>query len=208
MDKRVVKKLTGIFNIYRYASYIAAGRLNGKVAIVTASTDGIGYGIAERLGREGAKVIISSRKQKNVDQALEKLKSHKLDVCGLVCHVANPEDRKRLYDEAIKQYGGINILVSNAAVNPAIGGVLECDESSWDKIFDVNVKSSFMLAKEAVPHLEKQGSGKIVFISSIAGFQPFPLLGAYSQLKAALHYSKLCSPGNRKNQICTSFNSK
>ncbi|KAI4470394.1 dehydrogenase/reductase (sdr family) member 4 [Holotrichia oblita] len=125
VDTKVVKKLTGILNTFRYVSYIPRGRLDGKVAVVTASTDGIGYGIAERLAKEGAKVVISSRKQKNVDQALEKLKSHKLDVCGLVCHVGNPEDRKRLYNEAIKQYGGINILVSNAAVNPAIGGVLE-----------------------------------------------------------------------------------
>lgn len=77
-------------------------------------------------------------------------------------------------------------LVSNAAVNPEVGGVMEASEKAWDKIFDINVKSSFLLAKEVKPYLIKRGGGSIIFISSIAGFQPFPLLGAYSISKTAL----------------------
>lgn len=97
-------------------SYFAKDRLKGKVAIVTASTDGyiylntqyyqldiivfrsIGFGIAQRLAREGASVIISSRKQTNVDAAVEKLKSEGLDVTGVVCHVAKAEDRAKLFE--------------------------------------------------------------------------------------------------------------
>lgn len=77
-------------------------------------------------------------------------------------------------------------MVSNAAVNPEVGCVMDCSEQAWDKIFEINVKSAFLLAKEAVPFLRKRGGGNIVFVSSIAGLQPFPLLGAYSVSKTAL----------------------
>lgn len=160
-------------------------RLCGKIAIVTASTDGIGFAIAQRLAQEGAKVIISSRKEKNVNEAVNKLSKEGLDVKGLVCHVSTVDDRKKLFDQANKD-GGLDILVSNAAVNPEVADVLDCSESSWDKIFDVNVKSSFLLAKEAVPLLRQSKAGRIIFISSIAGFQPFSLLGAYSVSKTTL----------------------
>ncbi|KAG5899843.1 hypothetical protein JTB14_012314 [Gonioctena quinquepunctata] len=163
----------------------ALKRLAGKVAIVTASTEGIGFSIAKRLAQEGAKVIISSRKQKNVDSATEKLVAQGLQVRGLTCHVSKPADRKKLFEEAAK-CGGLDILVSNAAVSPTVGGVLDCEESFWDKIFDVNVKSSFLLAKEAYPLLQKSKAGRIIFISSIAGLQPSENLGAYSVSKTAL----------------------
>jgi len=161
------------------------GKLSGRVAIVTASTDGIGFAIAQRLANDGAKVLISSRKQKNVDDAVSKLKAEGLDVAGVVCHVSKAEDRKRLFEEA-RKLGGLDILVSNAAVNPTVGYVLDCEESSWDKIFEVNVKAAFLLAKEALPLLRKSDQGRIVFISSIAGINPFQLLGAYSVSKTAL----------------------
>ncbi|KAH8324027.1 hypothetical protein KR074_007415 [Drosophila pseudoananassae] len=161
-------------------------RLAGKVAVVTASTDGIGFAIAKRLAEDGAAVVISSRKQKNVDNALAELRKLNLNVHGLKCHVGEAQDRKQLFEETISKFGKLNILVSNAATNPAVGGVLECDEKVWDKIFDVNVKSSYMLAKEALPLLRQQKGSSIVFVSSIAGYDAFELLGAYSVSKTAL----------------------
>ncbi|GJQ67992.1 hypothetical protein Trydic_g16734 [Trypoxylus dichotomus] len=196
-----VNRIT-VLSVLKFSSYIPKGRLNGKVAVVTASTHGIGYGIAERLAKEGAKVVISSRKQSNVDEALAKLKLQNLDVRGLVCHVAKSEDRKKLYDEAVNEFGGIDILVSNAAVNPAPCPVLESDEISWDKVFDVNLKASFLLAKEILPRLEERGGGKIVFMSSIAGYNSQNLLGAYSVSKTALiALSKLASLQLAKKNI-------
>ncbi|CAG9813722.1 unnamed protein product [Phaedon cochleariae] len=143
---------------------------------------------ARRLAQEGAKVVISSRKQKNVDEALKALREQNLEVTGLTCHVASPEDRKNLFQEATK-LGGLDILISNAAVNPEVAKVLDCSEKSWDKIFDVNVKSSFLLAKESLPLLRRSKHGRIVFISSISGFTPqapFDELGAYAVSKTAL----------------------
>lgn len=161
-------------------------KLSGKVAIVTASTDGIGYAIAERLGQDGAKVVVSSRKQKNVDAAVEKLRAKNLHVHGTVCHVGKKEDRASLIKQTLDQFGGIDIVVSNAAVNPFFGPTLDCSEEQWDKIFDLNVKATFMLIKETVPHMQTRGGGSVTVVSSIAGYNPIPMLGPYSVSKTAL----------------------
>ncbi|XP_021358042.1 dehydrogenase/reductase SDR family member 4-like [Mizuhopecten yessoensis] len=163
-----------------------AQKLAGKIAVVTASTDGIGYAIAERLAQDGAKVVISSRKQTNVDAAVKKLKSQKLDVVGVVCHVGKKEDRENLVATAIEKYGGIDIFVSNAAVNPFFGPILDCTESAWDKIFDINVKTAFLLCKDIVPHMQKRGGGSIILVSSIGGYEPSALMGPYSVSKTAV----------------------
>lgn len=122
----------------------------------------------------------------NVEKALTTLKAQNLDVIGVKCHVGNEEDRKSMLQAAVDKYGGIDILVSNAAVNPEVGAVLETSESAWDKIFDINVKCSYLIAKEALPFIRKRGGGSIVFVSSIGGFQPMGLLGAYCVSKTAL----------------------
>ena len=122
------------------------GKLGGKVALVTASTEGIGYGIAESLASHGASVMICSRKVitflvsvgysictnvyicilillqvANVDAAVSKLTSEGHSVSGVVCHVGKKEDRNNLIQETVAKYGGLDILVSNAAVNPYFG---------------------------------------------------------------------------------------
>jgi dehydrogenase/reductase SDR family protein 4 len=161
-------------------------RLEGKVAVVTASTAGIGLAIAERLGHEGAHVVVSSRKQDQVNAAVTSLSKQGLSVTGLTCHVGNGEDRKKLFQLVDQKFGGLDILVSNAGINPTFGQVLDTKEEAWQKIFDVNVKASFMLCKEAVPLMEKKGGGAIVIVSSIGGYDPFPLIAAYSISKTAL----------------------
>ncbi|XP_065911351.1 dehydrogenase/reductase SDR family member 4-like [Dysidea avara] len=162
-------------------------RLDERVAIVTASTEGIGFAIARRLGLDGATVMVSSRKQQNVDKAVEKLKEDSINVAGMVCHVGKEEDRKQLIQETINKFGKLDILVSNAAVNPILDvPLVEATEKGWDKIFDVNVKASFLLAKEAYPHLKNSNNGSIVFVSSVAGFSPLSRSGAYGISKTAL----------------------
>ncbi|XP_054849541.1 dehydrogenase/reductase SDR family member 4-like isoform X3 [Eublepharis macularius] len=111
----------------------AHGTLADKVALVTASTEGIGFAIARRLGQDGAHVVLSSRKQANVDRAVAELQKENLSVSGLVCHVGKAEDRQRLIDAALERHGGIDILVSNAAVNPFFGSTLDATEDVWDK---------------------------------------------------------------------------
>jgi dehydrogenase/reductase SDR family member 4 len=85
----------------------------------------IGFAIARRLAREGARVVISSRKKDNVEKAVAELRKEKLDIYGTVCHVSKGEDRQRLLKETIDKYGQLDILVSNAAISPAFGNILE-----------------------------------------------------------------------------------
>jgi len=188
-----------------------AAKLAGKVAIVTASTAGIGLAIARRLGREGARVVVSSRNQENVDTTVRQLGQEGLEVTGVKCHVGNPNERQALVERALEQFGGIDILVSNAATNPVVGGLLDCPEAGWNKIFDVNVKSPFLLTKLVVPHMEQRGGGSIVFISSILGQVPNSMLAAYSVSKAALLsvsevFAKECATKNiRVNAVAPGF---
>lgn len=161
-------------------------KLTGKVAIVTASTEGIGFAIAKRLAEDGASVVVSSRKKDKVDKAVESIKSISNNVSGIPCHVGKAEDRQQLLDFAVAKYGGVDILISNAAVNPAMCQVLDTPEEAWDKIFDINVKSAFLLTQKVVPLMEARGGGSIIYVSSIAAFKPLEVIGAYSVSKTTL----------------------
>ncbi|KAL7875764.1 hypothetical protein AOLI_G00107270 [Acnodon oligacanthus] len=165
---------------------MSQGSLAGKVAIVTASTDGIGLATAQSLGKRGAHVVVSSRRQANVDKAVSLLRSENIQVTGTCCNVGNSEDREKLINTTLEQCGGIDFLVSNAAVNPFFGNILESTEEVWNKILQVNVTAAFLLTKQVVPHMEKRGGGSVVLVSSVAGYQPMQGLGPYSVSKTAL----------------------
>ncbi|CAD7691391.1 unnamed protein product [Nyctereutes procyonoides] len=163
--------------------------LANKVALVTASTDGIGFAIARRLARDGAHVVVSSRKQHNVDRAVAALQGEGLSVTGTVCHVGKAEDRERLVATAVNLHGGIDILISNAAVNPFFGNLMDITEEMWDKILDINVKATALMTKAVVPEMEKRGyrqGGSVVIVASIGAYFPFPGLGPYNVSKTAL----------------------
>lgn len=141
------------------------------------------------MAETGANIVVSSRKDSNVAKAVETLKSEgHTAVIGVKCHVGHAKHRHRLYEETLKSFGGIDILVSNAAVNPQVGPVLDTTEFAWTRLFDVNVKSMWLLAKEVHPHLRSRGSGSIIFVSSVAGYNPISssLIGAYSVSKTTL----------------------
>ncbi|XP_075345382.1 dehydrogenase/reductase SDR family member 4-like isoform X1 [Mycteria americana] len=167
-------------------SPLPGGPLAGKVAVVTAGTQGIGLAVAAGLAGAGARVVLSSRRAPHVEAAVGQLRAQGLEVSGVVCHVGQPHSRQGLIQKALETYGGIDILVSNAAVNPVFGPALDADEAAWEKIFQVNVTAAAMLIKLVVPHMEKRGGGAIVVVSSVAGYLPFPALGPYSVSKAAL----------------------
>ena len=168
-------------------SSIAKDGLSGKIAIVTGSTDGIGLDIARRLGLDGCKVVVSSRKADNVDRAKIQLQSEGIDAIGLTCNVGHDEDRRRLVATTVDKFGRIDILVNNAAANPFFGHILDCSESHWDKIFDTNVKAPFLLTQLVAPEIAKQqDGGAILIVASLAGLNPFPFLGPYSVSKTAL----------------------
>lgn len=162
----------------------ACRRLEGKVAIVTASTAGIGLGIVRRLASEGARVVVSSRKQQNVEETVQQLRAEGLQVAGIACHVGDGAAIKRLVQFTIDTYGRLDILVSNAAVNPAAGPILTMDDSAIQKVVDINIVSAVLLAKAAVPHMARGGA--ILFVSSYSAFSPAPPIAMYAVSKTAL----------------------
>eukprot|EP00249_Psilotum_nudum_P002524 c15608_g1_i1 orf=385-1272(-) len=183
-------------------------RLQGKVALITASTQGIGFGIAQRLGLEGASLVVSSRKQKNVDEAVEKLRTLGIDVIGIACHVSDAAQRKNLIKATVDKYGKIDILVSNAAVSPSVDPIVEISEAALDKLWEINVKAGILLVQDVVAHLSSGSS--IIFISSIAGYQPGRNLVMYGVTKTALFgltkgLAAELAPNVRVNSVAPGF---
>lgn len=160
--------------------------LNGKIALVTGASKGIGKSIAQALGQKGAKVVISSRKQDALDEVAKEFKSENIDVLALAANIGDHLSMINLVEQIINQYGGVDILVNNAAANPSFGPVQQTSGEVFDKIMNVNVKGPFELAKLLYPSMKKRGGGSIINISSIGGISPEPMLGIYSVSKAAI----------------------
>lgn len=160
--------------------------LQGKVAVITGASKGIGKSIAHLLGAAGAKMVISSRKQDAVDAVAEEFIRDNIEVTATAAHMGKPEDIEALIDKTVDKYGGIDILVNNAAINPVYGPVIDTDAKAFDKIMHVNVKAPFELCKQAYASMKERGGGSIINISSVGGLSPEDGLGIYSASKAAL----------------------
>jgi dehydrogenase/reductase SDR family protein 4 len=155
--------------------------LKNKVAIVTGASRGIGRSIAEVFVREGAQVVICGRKQETLDQVAKEIGAR-----AIVCHVGKSSDIEALVATTTRDYGKIDILVNNAATNIAQGPCLEMDEGQFDKMVEINLKSTFRLMKLVAPGMCERGAGSIINIASIAGLRPQFHSLLYSMTKAAL----------------------
>jgi len=160
--------------------------LKGKVAIVTGASKGIGESIARGLAEFGAKVVISSRNQEAIDQVVNNLRSDGLEAKGIACHVGDVLHLHNLLEQTVETYGGVDILVNNAATNPYYGTLENMDQGLFDKIMHINLKAPFLLANLCYPLMKKRGGGSIINIASVEGMKPSAGLGLYSVSKAAL----------------------
>jgi len=160
--------------------------LDSKIAIVTGASKGIGKAIAEALGQAGAKVVVSSRKQDAVNAVADEFKAQGIDAFGIAAHMGSSENIKNLVNKSVEHFGGIDIIVNNAASNPVFGPVQDVSEDAFNKIVDVNVKGPFELCKMAYPEIKKRGGGAIINIASVEGLTPSQGLGIYSVSKSAL----------------------
>ena len=159
------------------------GALDGKVAIVTGSSRGIGRAIAEVFAREGARVVICGRKQETLDQAAAEIGP---SVKAIACHVGRADQIENMIEIAAREFGHIDILVNNAATNISFEPCLEIDEVQFDKMIEVNLKSAFRLIQAIAPGMCERGSGSIISIASVAGLRPQLYSLLYSMTKAAL----------------------
>ena len=161
-------------------------RLDGKVAVVTGSSRGIGKSIVTQMARAGAKVVVSSRRGETCEAVRDELRAEGLDAMACAAHAGRKEDLERLVEQTLTTYGRIDICVSNVGVNPKMGKLSEIGEDVWDKIFDTNLKGTWHLANLALPHIARAGGGSFVIISSVAAFRVAPAHPAYNVSKLAL----------------------
>jgi NAD(P)-dependent dehydrogenase (short-subunit alcohol dehydrogenase family) len=166
--------------------------LDGRVAVVTGASRGIGFAIADELARQGAKVVVSSRKKEELDSAVEKLNSGGGRVAvGVPGHAGHQQDIDRLVSTAIDVFGAIDILIANAGTNPYMGSMVDIELAAWDKVFEVNLRGAFLLTQAVTRAWMYDHGGAIVNIASTAGLHPSPGLGVYGVSKAALiHLTK------------------
>lgn len=155
-------------------------KLQNKVAVITGANSGIGLATAKLFLKEGAKVVITGRRQKALDDAAKDLKGDFITVLG---DVANTEDNHKIIDETVKKYGKIDVLFLNAGIAPPTS-ISDIDESHYNEIFDINVKGPILTVQKALPHLNDGGS--ILFTNSIVHQKGFDNLGVYSASKGAL----------------------
>lgn len=167
-------------------SLIDRMRLDGKVAVVTGASQGIGAAIAAGLAAMGAAVVVSSRKQAAVDAVAAELTAagHRAAACA--AHMGDMAAVEALVAFTLETFGGIDIVVNNAAANPVFGPIDQTDAGAFAKIIDVNLAGPFALCKLAYPVMRARGGGSIVNISSIGGLKPERMIGIYSASKAAL----------------------
>lgn len=167
---------------------MSKGRLNGRLAIVTGASRGIGKAIASRFLDEGARVIVVSRKQASLDEvATEFAQDHGDRVVPMALHLGHLESIAPWVDAVTEQHGVPSIVVNNAGTNPYFGPFIDVDWAAWEKTFDVNVKGPFELARcMARGCIRERMEGSIINISSIYGLRAAPAHGVYSMTKAAL----------------------
>ncbi|XP_071812153.1 dehydrogenase/reductase SDR family member 4-like [Apostichopus japonicus] len=157
-------------------------RFVGRVALLTGATQGIGFATARRLAQEGCKVVLSSRKQENVDEAIETLNKEGLQVSGLVGNQRVKEDRKKLVEYTLEKYGGLDCVFMSAGVNPHNGNLITVTEEQFDRCFDTNLKANFNFIQEIVPIMEKRGGGTIVTNSTASAYGAVQSFGASNLL--------------------------
>ena len=161
--------------------------LNGRVAIVTGGSRGIGGAIAEVLAEHGAHVVISSRKQADLDAEAGRINALHADRVSVVAaHAGRPEDLERLVNTVMERHGRIDILVNNAGTNPYAGPLIDAELSAWDKTFEVNVRGMFALTQLVYRAWMREHGGTVVNVASTGGLRPGLGLGVYRVTKAAV----------------------
>jgi NAD(P)-dependent dehydrogenase (short-subunit alcohol dehydrogenase family) len=160
-------------------------RLDGKVAIITGSSRGIGMETAKLMARLGAKVVLSSRKAESCQPVAEAIKAEGGEAIVIPCNISRKDEVEGLVKGTISQFGRIDVLVCNAASNPAYGPMQDLSDDAFDKIMNNNIKSNLWLCQLTIPGMVDRGGGAVVIISSIAGLRASPMIGGYGVSKAA-----------------------
>jgi NAD(P)-dependent dehydrogenase (short-subunit alcohol dehydrogenase family) len=160
--------------------------LEGKVALVTGASRGIGESIARAYAEQGATVVLVSRKQEGLEEVAHAIVESGGTALPLACHIGKPEEIAQIFVRLRSEFGQLDVLVNNAATNPYFGPIVHAPESAYDKTFEVNVKGYFLMSQRAGQMMVEQNNGCIINVASIEGLSPSPMMGIYSMSKAAV----------------------
>lgn len=164
--------------------------LEGKVALVTGGSRGIGFEVARQLLEQKARVAICARKPEGLEAARQKLGAGAGvatdDLLAVPAHVADEEQVEGLFGAVLERFGRLDILINNVGMNLMTPSAVEADPAAWRKIIDTNLNGTYLCSRRAAPLMKAQGKGKIVNISSIAARQAAPVMGIYGVAKAAV----------------------
>ncbi len=159
--------------------------LTGQVAVITGSSRGIGRAAAETMAALGAKVVISSRKAEACEDVAAGIRKAGGDAIVIPCNISRKAEIDGLIDATLTQWGRLDTLVCNAAVNPYFGPLAQIPDEAFDKVMSSNIKSNLWICNRALPAIADAGGGSVVIVSSIAGLRASDGLGAYGISKAA-----------------------
>ena len=183
-------------------------RLDGKVALVTGATAGIGETVARLFAQEGAAVVITGRRKEQLEKVareIERAGGRAVPVPGSVTDEAHA---RSAVSQAVRSFGKLHILVNNAGLGEFSGLIHETEDAVWEKLLAVNLTGAFRVTRAAIPEMLKAGGGSIVNVSSIASLVGIPNTGAYSATKGGLDALTRClaveyaKQGIRCNSIC------
>lgn len=183
-------------------------RLDGKVALVTGGSRGIGRAIATEFARSGARVVISSRKPDALEVAAQEIRELTGgEVEFFAANAGDPESAAACVSHTIERFGSIDVLVNNAATNPYMGPMIDIDLPRLDKTYDVNLRGAFVWIQQAWQQHMRSNGGNVINLSSIGGLSVETSIGHYNVTKAALLHltkslAKDLAPGVRVNAIC------
>ncbi|HEX2849978.1 MAG TPA: SDR family oxidoreductase [Acidimicrobiales bacterium] len=178
-------------------------RLDGKVALVTGASKGIGLAIARTYAEAGAKVMLSSRKQDQLEEAAASIDG---DTAVFAANAGELDQAQACIDATLQRFGAIDILVNNAATNPYMGRAIEIDPARYDKTIQVNLRGPFFWTQAVWKAWMQEHGGAVVNIASIGGMSYGGAIGVYDNTKAALihltgHFASELAPKVRVNAI-------
>jgi NAD(P)-dependent dehydrogenase (short-subunit alcohol dehydrogenase family) len=161
-------------------------RFEGKVAIVTGSATGIGYGISKRLAKDGANLVMVDMDANMIEQSASEIAVRTKEVEILIGDVSETQTAQEAVNKAINKWGQIDILINNAGIGGVNGNIWELDVAEMDRVYRTNLRGVFSFCHEVIPHMLEKDYGRIVNIASIAGKEGNPRMVPYSSTKAAV----------------------
>jgi len=160
--------------------------LEGKVALVTGGSRGIGRATAIGFGKAGADVVVASRKQPDLEKVAEEIRALGRKALAVATHVGRIEQLQPLVDKAVAEFGKIDILVNNAGTSPVYIPLMDIEERAWDTVMNLNLKGLFFLSQAAAKVMKEHGGGRIINVASVDGLKPEVNLAPYSISKAGV----------------------